>query len=133
MPAHKRKRGTLLRKRGNKRAFHETPADIIAKVDRRVLELLTELGSDTKKPHEVSFWIYIPVEEQAYQAAKELEKQQFDVELVPPSDGHNTWLCLAYKHFVPRFAAIERYRKQLTDLAARFGGEFDGWEMKVEE
>ena len=131
MPTQKRKRGTLLRTRASKRALKEDPTALIAKADKRVLELLTELGSDANIPYHVSFWMYFPKEEQAYKVAAELGKQKFEVEVSPPLDGYDKWLCLAFRQLVPRFATIDRLRKRLTELTTRYGGEFDGWEMEV--
>ena len=133
MPPRKRTRGSKLRARANKLALREDPTAIVAKADKRVLELLTELGTDTTKLHEVSFWLYFPKESQAYKAAAELERQKFDVELAPSSDGQSRWLCLVSTLLIPRFATIDRFRKRFTELAARHGGEFDGWEMEVKK
>ncbi len=96
-----------------------------------MLELLSKLGSDVNKLHEVSFWMYFKLEDRAYKAAAELSKQGFTVDVSPPHDGHDKWLCLAFTHIVPRFPTLEKYRKRLTTLAERHEGEFDGWEIEV--
>ncbi|HEY4613210.1 MAG TPA: ribonuclease E inhibitor RraB [Bacteroidota bacterium] len=127
----KRSRGSSARKKARTESLREDPAQVVAKADKHVLGLLTKMGSDTNEPHEMSFWMYFPAEERAYKAAAELSKQGFKVDVSPPHNGHDAWLCLAFMQLVPRFSTIEKYRKRLTALAERHGGEFDGWEMEV--
>ncbi len=120
-----------MRQRIRTNSLKEDPATIAAKADKGVLELLGDLDSDVTKPYEVSFWIYIPTEGEAYKAVAELTKQGFDLEVHPSVAGED-WLCLAYKNMVLTLWEIEQLRTQLTILAELHGGRFDGWETKVE-
>jgi hypothetical protein len=127
----KRSRGTTARKKVHKQQLREDPTQVVAKADKHVLGLLSKLGSDVNELHEVSFWMYFTLEDKAYKAAAELSKQGLTVDVSPPHDGHTKWLCIAFTHIVPRFPTLEKYRKRLTTLAERHGGEFDGWEIEV--
>ncbi|HEY5614432.1 MAG TPA: ribonuclease E inhibitor RraB [Bacteroidota bacterium] len=129
----KRSRGSTARKKASKEQLREDPAQAVVKADKHVLGLLAKLGSNVNELHEVSFWMYFAAEERAYKAAAELSKQGFTVDVSPPHDGHEKWLCVAFQYVVPRFPTLEKYRKRLTALAERNGGEFEGWEIEVKD
>jgi regulator of RNase E activity RraB len=100
--------------------------DAAEQADRRVIELLGGMGSDTGKMHDIDFFFYLPTEEGAYRIAARLQKDGFDVEVHPP-DESSEWSCCATKTMVPEFDAIVKIREYLTALAELHGGKFDGW------
>lgn len=77
--------------------------------------------------------MYLPTEERAYDLAKQLQVQKFDVEVSPPLERREDWLCLAYRRMVPDLDEMEKIRKQLTKMVKSYGGKYDGWEMCVSE
>lgn len=123
--------GRLRRKRLAPQTVRESPKAFFRRLDRRVLELSEDVGSDLSKPHEISFWMYLPTEESAYGLAPKLQAQGFDVEVSPPLEGRNDWLCLAYLIMVPDPDELEMIRGRLTELVEQRGGKYDGWEMCV--
>lgn len=100
--------------------------------DRAVLEQLREAGSDFSKPHQIEFYLYFPTEDAAGQAAQKLEAEGFEGEMQRSVDLKN-WLCLVRQEMLPELSKIGTAKRRLTKLAQEFGGEYDGWETKIEK
>lgn len=49
-----------------------------------------------------------------------------------PAPGGDTILCLGTKVLVPEEAAMNKLGDTFNALAARYGGEFDGWETGID-
>ncbi len=96
-----------------------------------MLELSESVGADNTKMHNVSFWMYLPTEEDALNLAKQLQQEQFNVEVTLSAGKKKEWLCLAYRTMVPETGALEEIRKRLTRLVEMHNGKYDGWEMEV--
>jgi hypothetical protein len=79
-------------------------------------------------PVEVRFYLYLPTRDLAEEAATEVVQSGYIVEIRAPTFGYEGWLCLATRHMVPSAEALDLTRVGFESLAARFGGEFDGWE-----
>jgi hypothetical protein len=99
--------------------------------DQQVLEQLRAAGSDLSKPHEMEFYLYFPSEQAAEQAGLKLETEGFDGEVRSAPD-RNAWLCLVYRQMVPERAKLAALRKRFNMLTRELGGEYDGWETKIE-
>jgi len=100
--------------------------------DVEVLENMRQHGSDMSRPHPIDYYLYFPVEEQARAAASSLQGVGYDilrVEVGAGADGK--WLVLAQKTLVPSAEDVIASTDQMEALAARHGGEFDGWEAPI--
>jgi hypothetical protein len=99
-----------------------------------ILEQLQRFGSDINRKHEVSFWLYFPDESSAKQAARRGEATGLHAEISPPLKDHNDsqWLCLFYCPHVPDESLLDGISSFCMELASEFGGEYDGWEARLE-
>jgi len=93
---------------------------------------LGELGklSDLSKVHRVEFFVYLPSESAAREAAQRIGARGFTVEVRPGAKSKD-WLCLAVKPMVPELEALRRIRADFDELAGSLGGEYDGWGSPV--
>jgi hypothetical protein len=98
--------------------------------DRKTLSALDVAGSDLTKPHPIEFFLYLPNEEAANSAARELDEAGFEA-VVKQDRGESSWLCLATKLIVPSPGAIADERERFERLAAQHRGEYDGWGTPV--
>jgi hypothetical protein len=96
----------------------------------QVLEQLRKNGSDTSRPHTFDFYLYLPTETAAQEAAKRLIKRNYLVDVRPAAKGPD-WLCLANSTLIPETAPLTEIGQFFTQLADEFHGEFDGWEAEV--
>ena len=129
----KRKRGVsrTKRRKSSQWDYTESPREFYRKLDSKVLGFSELAGSDNTKEHHISFWMYLPTEDDALSLAKKLRLEQYEVEVNPPIKGNKHWLCLAYRTMVPDPDALEEIREHLTKLSLLHNGEFDGWEMEI--
>ena len=98
------------------------------------MEQLQRFGSDVNRTHEISFWLYFPNEESAQHAARRGESSGLKVEVSPSLKGcgDSQWLCLFYCPHVPDEVLLDGISQFCTDIASEFGGEYDGWEARLE-
>jgi regulator of RNase E activity RraB len=94
--------------------------------DALVLVELQKAGSDLHKAHAIEFFLLFTTPEGAQNAARELTAAGYAAEADSVGAGHR-WLCKATKTLVPELDALRHIRAQLTALAARLGGQYDGW------
>lgn len=95
-----------------------------------VIELLKRAGSDLTKPHEFDFYLYLPSEAVARQAAEKVRASEYAAQVRPSGKG-NRWLCLASATIVPENASLSEIGDFFERIAAALDGDFDGWETKV--
>lgn len=98
--------------------------------DEAVLTELNKVGSDLSKPHGIEFFLYLPSEADARQAAEQLTVDGFEVEVSQAAEGSD-WVCLATKTMVPNLADLQQIRLKLERIAAATGGVYDGWGSPV--
>ncbi|MEQ1934898.1 MAG: ribonuclease E inhibitor RraB [Fimbriimonadaceae bacterium] len=91
--------------------------------DDQVINQLRMAGSDLTKPHVIDFFLYFPTDEAANSVRIELGSD-YQCEI---SQSGEKWLCQAHCTFVPTRASLVLRRQALTALAAKYGGEYDGW------
>jgi hypothetical protein len=101
-------------------------------LDEATLVQLRKAGSDLTKPHTMDFYLYFPSESAARQAAARMEETGFQVEVKKAAKG-NDWLCLGTKKVIPELSTIQGMTRDLSSLAKSLGGDYDGWEAKVEK
>ena len=102
--------------------------------DHLVLRELEQAGADLTKPREVLHYLYFPTEEAADEAAEALRAAGYEVAVQPSAAGsasRNPWLALATIEAVVNEATVDQTRALMEGIAARGGGEYDGWEAAV--
>jgi len=99
-------------------------------LDQLTLQQLGAAGANLGKPTDVVNYLYVPAEPAAQAAGAELRQAGFTVEVRPAATGSN-WLALARIDLVPSPENIRLLRERFEGLAAKFGGEYDGWEAAV--
>src|SRR5882672_7148076 len=95
-----------------------------------VLAQLREMGSDITRPHSFDFYLYVPTELAAKQAADKVRESEFAVEVLLGASGGD-WLCRATITIVPEVAPLDEIGSFFKQVAASLHGDFDGWESDV--
>lgn len=98
--------------------------------DLTVLRELRRAGVDFSVPHRVLHYLYFPLKKSARQAAEELKKAGFKVD-VSRADDDESWLALASQPALLTPEAVCALRSQLEEIACNLDGEYDGWEAEV--
>ncbi len=98
--------------------------------DKKVLDLLNSMGSNTSKVRPVYFYFYFPNEKVAKTFALRLQGMNFNVKVRRSGMGKD-WLCLADREMAPDLDLLEGLRKLLTSLAENLHGNYDGWETEM--
>ncbi|MBM4018278.1 MAG: ribonuclease E inhibitor RraB [Planctomycetes bacterium] len=110
--------------------------------DRRVLAALTSHGSDLTKPAHTIHFLYFKSMDAARSAAHELEAMGFQNLRVRSSPTKSLWKrlfgpreysCTAETHAVPSEDSVFATTDRMNALAAKYGGDYDGWEASVEK
>jgi hypothetical protein len=95
-----------------------------------VLGQLRRTGSDIARPHSFDFYLYVPTELAARQAAEKVRESKFTAEVLPGASGSD-WLCRATVTIVPEVAPLDDIHSFFEQVAAALHGDFDGWESDV--
>jgi hypothetical protein len=101
-----------------------------ADLDLVTIRQLEKAGSDLSKVHPVEFFLYVPGEMDARELRRELEATGYAVTL-NWSPEVKAWHCLATKPLIVRHGTMLEARRTLAALAARLGGDYDGWGSPV--
>ena len=88
------------------------------------------MGSDITRPHSFDFYLYVPTELAARQAADKIRESEFAAEVLPAA-SRSDWLCRATITIVPEVAPLDDIGSFFTQVAASLHGDFDGWESDV--
>lgn len=99
-------------------------------IDKRVVDVLTSLGSDPNREHPVEFFLYFPEEYQAYAVAAELSNLSFNT-IVSYSENGDDWLCFAVKALKPTTDRLVELGNWMEELAEKYNGHYDGWGTPV--
>jgi tetratricopeptide (TPR) repeat protein len=99
--------------------------------DRMVIQTLAQ-RADLDTPREVSHWLYFPDRRSAEDAADALRSDGYAVTVDKSrGDSDGRWCTKALRRIVVSPATIATTRASMERLAARLGGEYDGWEAEV--
>src|SRR5512140_3199608 len=110
--------------------------------DRQVLAVLASHGSDLSKPAHTIHYLYFKTLEAAGAAAEELRAAGYQNLRVHPAPAKSLWRrlfgprefsCIAEIRAVPSESAVFATTDRLNALAAKFGGDYDGWEASIEK
>lgn len=110
--------------------------------DRQVLAAMASYGADLAKPAHTIHFLYFQTLAAANAAADELRAEGFEtlrVDRTPPKSiwqrlfGPSQFSCIAETHAVPEESAVFATTDRMNALAAKLGGEYDGWEASIEK
>ena len=101
-------------------------------LDETVLIQLRQAGADLSKPHKIEFFLYVPTQAAAQDAANRIQKDGFQSKVRPPLKGSD-WLCFATKTMAPSLPELQKIRRDFLSLAAELHGDYDGWGTEVEK
>jgi hypothetical protein len=99
--------------------------------NQRTLEVMRQVGGDPTQAHDVCFYLYF-ADEAAARRAAELLGAAYESEVKAPREGIPDWALLAHKSLLPSESAIEAETSRMEEIAEELGGEFDGWEVRVD-
>jgi len=88
------------------------------------------MNSNISRPHHFDFYLYLPTELAAKQAAEKIRARNFVVEVLPAASGSD-WLCKATIKIVPETAPLDDIRIFFEEVVSASNGNFDGWESDV--
>jgi Regulator of ribonuclease activity B len=83
--------------------------------------------------HTISHYLYLPDKKTGVAVAAELRAKGFTTEESQGGDPGLEWLVLAVQSVEISEDTLPRARTMLESLAESHGGEYDGWELAVEE
>jgi regulator of RNase E activity RraB len=110
--------------------------------DRKVLAALASHGSDLSKPAHTIHFLYFKTVDAASAAADELRTAGYEnvrVHRTPTkSEGKRVsgpwkFSCIAESQAVLSESAVFEASDRMTALAAKNGGDYDGWEASIEK
>ncbi len=95
-----------------------------------ILDSLQKNGSRLSKPHEFSFFVEVPVKENALKVEEKCKLSGFHAKT---SRSGRRWMVTASKVITPATANLDDYGRFFKQLANAVNGVFDGWEAEVVE
>lgn len=102
----------------------------LSPLDAATLKQLAAAGANLNKETEVVNYLYFPKEKDAKRAAEDLGRCGF-LTRQGPSAASDEYLIVAETKLVPSAHNVAEMRRTLETIAARFGGDYDGWEAAV--
>ena len=95
----------------------------------QVVHQLVQIGADLRAPRDTIFYLYFPSEDATAPVAEVLQGLGFSVDVREPLKGGADWAVVAQRDDL---ALIPDFLRTTVDvceeLAAKHGGEYDGWE-----
>jgi hypothetical protein len=95
----------------------------------QLIKVLVDNGCDLAVPRETTFFIYIPKKKDAEASAEVLRGHGFETKIWNPHEKNPDWTVVAERR---DRALIPDFLRETVDLceqlAADYGGVFDGWE-----
>ncbi|MGY1459827.1 ribonuclease E inhibitor RraB [Luteimonas sp. A534] len=101
--------------------------------DARVVENLVAAGSDISKPHSIDFFMFLPSKSKAKAAAAEIEQLGYTIASLDRPPGQSQWQIHATRVMAPQLEAMTATTRTLEAVAAKHGGDYDGWGTGVVE
>lgn len=99
--------------------------------DRRITDLLRDEGDTLNTPRRVDHWAYFPTAEAAAGYTAEAKTIGFACEGAIEEDEHASFRTQLYRDDSVELDHIHGVVVELSDLADRHGGYYDGWETYV--
>jgi hypothetical protein len=119
----------------------ESQAMVTREGDRQVLAAMAACGADLNKAAHTIHYLYFKSMEAASTAADELRAlgyENLQVHRAPTTSfwkrlfGPKEYSCIAETRAVPSESAVFATTDRMNAFAAKYGGEYDGWEASVE-
>lgn len=101
--------------------------------DARVIENLVAAGSDISKPHNIDFFMFLPSKAKAKAAAADIEQLGYTIASVERPSGQPQWQLHATRVMAPQLESMTATTRTLEAVAAKYGGDYDGWGTGVVE
>lgn len=102
----------------------------MAGLAQSVISVLADAGENLARTRAFDFYLHFPTEGAAEAAGRELAEIGFRYD-VRPSQG-SQWLCIAAARVVPSEEALDALGHLMETTAEDFGGEFGGWETRLQ-
>ena len=100
--------------------------------NRRVCEALERHGDKLSDAREIDHWAYFADPQSLNAYVAEAQDLGFKVRVVSaPDEMRNNHCAQLWRSDIPAFHTIDDVTLPLFDLAAKHGGEYDGWESIV--
>jgi hypothetical protein len=111
----------------------DAQSDDVAAADRAILDRLSRRGVDLTAARTVHHYLFLPSDATRRDAAAHVAASGWDVEQRAPTAGDaDRRLLVATRHdVVLDHEAVVVARAFFDATAARFGGEYDGWDISV--
>jgi hypothetical protein len=97
--------------------------------DREVIKQLRKLGAHLDQERSLRAYLFFRQQPAAAAAADDLSGEGFKVEV---TEDAGVWLARPERTMLVSPASVAALRAQLTEIALRHGGEYDGWEASPE-
>ena len=101
--------------------------------DALVIENLVSAGSDISKPHNIDFFMFMPSKSKAKLAAAEMAQLGYTIASLDRASGQSQWQIHATRVMAPQLEAMTATTRALEAIAAKHGGDYDGWGTGVVE
>ena len=112
-------------------ASTEAPVKDIASEDAGAIEQLRKAGADLTRPQLTRYYLYFPDERSARSVATELAGTAYVMERLAPAARGPDWLLLVKRPTLLSVSEISKASRELTALARKHGGAYDGWEAEA--
>jgi hypothetical protein len=96
--------------------------------DSLALRQLAGRGADLAKPRHVIHFLYFAREADARAAAQSVAEGSWTASVEPPSEAIAEWCVKADGHRTVGPDTVAAFRTWFEGIAAKHGGEYDGWE-----
>jgi hypothetical protein len=100
-------------------------------LDAATIEQLRQAGADLTERRETFHYLYVEDEPTGRSVEQALRGPDRNIAVQPAASGGG-WLVLVGINIVVDAATIGSLRSQFEAVAARYGGEYDGWEASLE-
>ena len=97
--------------------------------DAAVIRQMQLHGLELSKPRTTEFFLYFGTEASASAACHDLESRMAKIEIAAPEGDIRSWACHAWAPVVVTLPTVHQFRRDLEQVAASRGGEYDGWEV----
>jgi hypothetical protein len=110
-----------------KKRDRQGPTDL----DAATLRAFRDHGSDLTRPRHVQHFLYFPDSATAHAAAAEIAPHGWECTVRPPLEGSSEFALVCEATTMADEAAVAVWHELFGGVAARHGGEHDGWEAAL--
>jgi regulator of RNase E activity RraB len=100
--------------------------------DMAIVAALRELGADLTQPREVIHYLFTATHEKAETLRQTLRTGGFEVgdpvDTAYIEESETPWMIRAVTHGIVNETTVRRATAEMTELATRHDGKYDGWE-----